>query len=112
MGIIILLAALPVHELCHYVPAEIMGLNPSFEILKGKFTVETHNISNKQALIVGLMPIPFVTICIFISLYLVVDYTNIIHNKLLCLIFMIVLSIISSIMISISDLKVLYAIFH
>lgn len=112
IGILIFLSSVFVHELGHWIPAKIMGLNPKFEMKGWAFRVETHNLTRNKALITGLIPIPFVAICIFISLLLIVDYTSIVNNRLLCLIFMIVLSIVSSVMISISDLKVLYAIIH
>ena len=112
IGFLLLLSVMPIHELCHWIPAKIMGLNPSFDILKGKFRVQAHYTNERQALIVGLMPIPFVAMLIFMSLFFLTDYTGALHNKELCLIFMIGLSVVSSIMISISDLKVLYAIIH
>lgn len=112
IGILILSSAVFVHELSHYIPAKIMGLNPKFEMKGWAFTVKTYNLTTNEALITGLMPIPFVAIWIFMSLFFIVDYSSIINNKSLCLILMIILAIVSSVIMSINDLKVLYAIVH
>jgi hypothetical protein len=103
---------MPVHELCHYIPAKIMGLNPSFDMFKGKFRVQTHDINDRQVLIVGLMPIPFVAIVIFMALYFMVDYSSIVNNKSLCLLIMIILSIIGSFLASGKDIELILHVFN
>ena len=112
IGVLILSSVVFVHELCHYIPAKIMGLNPSFDVFKGKFRVQTHNINEKQALIVGLMPIPFVAIWIFMALVWLTDFANIINHKMLCLVLMILLAIGSSIIISFSDIRTVLNVIH